>query len=64
MTFLDTADMYGSGHNEELIGRALKGKRDKVVLATKFGNVRDANGKPLGISGSPDYVRGCSEGFR
>ena len=61
VTFLDTADMYGSGHNEELIGRALKGKRDKVVLATKFGNVRDANGKPLGISGSPDYVRSACE---
>ena len=61
VTFLDTADMYGSGHNEKLVGRALKGKRDKVVLATKFGNVRDANGKPLGISGSPDYVRSACE---
>ncbi len=44
-TFLDTADMYGSGKNEELVGRAIKDRRDKVVLATKFGNVRGPNGE-------------------
>jgi len=55
--FLDTADMYGPWKNEELVGRAIKGKRDKVVLATKFGNVRGAQGEFLGVSGKPDYVR-------
>ncbi|WP_416357909.1 aldo/keto reductase [Aureimonas phyllosphaerae] len=55
--FLDTADMYGVGRNEELVGRALKGRRDRVVLATKFGNVRGANGERLGINGRPDYLR-------
>src|ERR1700761_2616815 len=55
--FLDTADMYGVGRNEELIGRFLKGKRDKVVLATKFGSMRSAEGGFLGVNGTPDYVR-------
>jgi len=55
--FLDTADMYGPWKNEELVGRAIKGKRDKVVLATKFGNLRGAQGEFLGVSGKPDYVR-------
>ena len=59
--FLDTADMYGVGHNEELVGRALKGRRDEVVIATKFGNVRGPNGERLGISGKPDYVRSACE---
>ena len=61
VTFLDTADMYGVGHNEELVGRAIEDRRDKVVLATKFGNVRGPNGKRLGISGKPDYVRQACE---
>ena len=61
VTFLDTADMYGVGRNEELVGRALKGKRDKVVLATKFGNVRGAKGERLGINGKPDYVKSACE---
>ena len=61
VTFLDTADMYGVGRNEELVGRAVAGRRDKVVLATKFGNVRGADGAYLGISGRPDYVRSCCE---
>ncbi|WP_102960918.1 aldo/keto reductase [Mangrovicella endophytica] len=61
VTFLDTADMYGVGHNEELVGKALKGRRDEVVLATKFGNVRGPNGERLGISGKPDYVRFACE---
>src|SRR3954469_22760440 len=54
---LDTADMYGVGHNEELVGRAIRDRRDGVVLATKFGNVRGPKGEFLGISGTPDYVR-------
>ena len=61
VSFLDTADMYGVGRNEELVGRAIKGRRDQVVLATKFGNVRGPNGERLGISGKPDYVRSACE---
>ena len=57
MNFLDTADMYGVGHNEQLVGKAIKDRRDKVVLATKFGNVRGPKGEFLGVSGTPDYVR-------
>jgi aryl-alcohol dehydrogenase-like predicted oxidoreductase len=60
-TFLDTADMYGVGRNEELVGRAIADRRDKVVLATKFGNVRGSNGERLGINGKPDYVREACE---
>ena len=60
-TFLDTADMYGVGRNEELVGRAIRGRRGEVVLATKFGNVRAADGTPLGINGRPDYVRSACE---
>jgi aryl-alcohol dehydrogenase-like predicted oxidoreductase len=55
--FLDTADIYGMGHNEELVGRALFDKRDQVVLATKFGNVRSTDGKFIGVNGRPEYVR-------
>jgi aryl-alcohol dehydrogenase-like predicted oxidoreductase len=61
VTFLDTADMYGVGRNEELVGRAIADRRDKVVVATKFGNVRGPNGERLGISGKPDYVRQACE---
>ena len=57
VTFLDTADIYGPFTNEELVGRAIRGRRDRVTLATKFGNVRKADGSWLGISGKPDYVR-------
>jgi aryl-alcohol dehydrogenase-like predicted oxidoreductase len=56
VTLIDTADMYGVGHNEELVGRAIRDRRDSVVLATKFGNVRGPNGERLGIDGSPQYV--------
>jgi len=56
-TFLDTADMYGSGKNEELLGRALKDRRHQVVLATKFGNVRGPKGEFLGVNGRPEYVK-------
>jgi aryl-alcohol dehydrogenase-like predicted oxidoreductase len=55
--FLDTADMYGICHNEELVGRAIRDRRRKVFLATKFGNVRGADGAFLGVNGKPDYVR-------
>jgi aryl-alcohol dehydrogenase-like predicted oxidoreductase len=57
---LDSADMYGWGHNEQLLGRALKGKRDKVVVATKFGQVKGADGKQ-GIDGRPQYVMQACE---
>jgi aryl-alcohol dehydrogenase-like predicted oxidoreductase len=55
--FLDTADMYGPFTNEKLVGKAIRGRRDAVVLATKFGNMRGEQGEFLGISGHPDYVR-------
>ncbi|MFL6145806.1 MAG: aldo/keto reductase [Labedaea sp.] len=57
VTLLDTADMYGVGRNEELVGRAIRDRRDQVVLATKFGNVRGPNGEFLGIKGDAGYVR-------
>jgi aryl-alcohol dehydrogenase-like predicted oxidoreductase len=57
ITFFDTADVYGPHTNEELLGRFLRGRRDRVVLATKFGNVRDAGGAWRGVNGRPEYVR-------
>ena len=57
VTLLDTADIYGIGRNEELVGQALKGRRDRVILATKFGNVRAPDGKFVGINGRPEYIR-------
>ena len=63
--FLDTADMYGPFKNEELVGRALRGRRDQVVLATKFGNQRGEDGAFLGINGSPEYVlKSCEDSLR
>ena len=63
VNFLDTADVYGPYKNEELVGRAIQGKRDRVVLATKFGIVRDpANPTLRGVCGRPDYVRQSCEG--
>jgi aryl-alcohol dehydrogenase-like predicted oxidoreductase len=59
--FLDTADVYGIGHNEELLRGALAGRRDKVILATKFGNMRAPDGAFLGVNGKPEYVRQCCE---
>jgi aryl-alcohol dehydrogenase-like predicted oxidoreductase len=56
INFLDTADMYGVGHNEELVGRAIKERRKNLFLATKFGNVRGKNGEFLGVNGKPEYV--------
>lgn len=63
VTFLDTADMYGPHLNEELVGKAIQGRREQVVLATKFGIVRDpADPTIRGVSGRPEYVRQCCEG--
>ncbi len=65
VNFLDTADMYGPFTNEELVGRAIRGRREEVVLATKFGNVRAADGSWLGINGRPEYVRqSCDASLR
>jgi aryl-alcohol dehydrogenase-like predicted oxidoreductase len=62
INFLDTADMYGMGHNEELAGRAIRERRKDVILATKFGNVRSEEGAFIGVSGTPEYVRKSCEG--
>jgi aryl-alcohol dehydrogenase-like predicted oxidoreductase len=61
VNFLDTADIYGLGRNEELVGKALRDRRHEAVLATKFGNLRGKDGSWLGVSGQPDYVRWCCE---
>jgi aryl-alcohol dehydrogenase-like predicted oxidoreductase len=61
INFLDTADMYGPFTNEQLVGKAIKGKRDKIILATKFGNQRSPDGKFLGINGKPEYVKQACE---
>jgi len=61
VSFLDTADMYGVGRNEELVGRAIRDRRDQVFLATKFGNVRGPNGEFGGVRGDPEYVRSACE---
>ncbi|CAK8583678.1 aldo/keto reductase [Priestia megaterium] len=57
INFLDTADMYGVGQNEKLVGQAIKNRRDQVIIATKFGNVRGEDGSFLGVNGHPDYVK-------
>jgi aryl-alcohol dehydrogenase-like predicted oxidoreductase len=65
VTLIDTADMYGPFTNEELVGRAIKGRREEVVVATKFGNVRGEHGERLGVRGDPDYVRqACDASLR
>jgi aryl-alcohol dehydrogenase-like predicted oxidoreductase len=61
INLLDTADVYGAGHNEELVGRAIQGRRDEVVLASKFGIVSGADGRPAGFNGRPEYVREACE---
>jgi aryl-alcohol dehydrogenase-like predicted oxidoreductase len=61
ITLLDTADMYGVGKNEELVGQAIKNHRNQVIIATKFGNVRGSNGEFLGIDGRPEYVKQACE---
>src|SRR5687767_2171009 len=60
INFLDSADMYGWGHNETLLGKALKGRRDRVIVATKFGQVKLADGKQS-VDGRPEYVRQACE---
>ena len=65
VTFLDTADMYGPFTNEQLVGRAIAGRRDEVQLATKFGNERHPDGSWIGINGTPDYVaRACDASLK
>lgn len=61
VNFFDTADVYGPWTNEQLVGRAIAGRRDEVVIATKFGNVRNDKGQFLGVRGDPDYVRECCD---
>jgi aryl-alcohol dehydrogenase-like predicted oxidoreductase len=61
VNFFDTADMYGSGTNEKLIGKAFKGKWNDVVLATKFGVMRGPNGEWLGLNGQPEYIKKACE---
>ncbi len=61
VTFWDTADMYGTGHNEMLISQVLRQRRDEVTIATKFGNMRRIDGLPLGVNGRPDYVKSACE---
>jgi aryl-alcohol dehydrogenase-like predicted oxidoreductase len=59
--FFDTADMYGSGHNEELLGKALKGKFAQITIATKFGVMRGPNGEFVGVNGRPEYIKRTCE---
>src|SRR5262249_26041559 len=61
VNFLDTADMYGPFTNEILVGKAIRGRRDAVVLATKFGNVRRPDGSWAGVNGRPEYVRSACD---
>jgi aryl-alcohol dehydrogenase-like predicted oxidoreductase len=61
INFLDTANVYGMGHNEELVGRAIQGRRDAVIVATKFGIVRSPDPRYRGANGRPEYVRECCE---
>jgi aryl-alcohol dehydrogenase-like predicted oxidoreductase len=62
VTLFDTADMYGPFKNEALLGRAIRGRRDAIVVATKFGNMRGADGSFQGVNGRPEYVRSACEG--
>jgi len=65
INFIDTADVYGMGRNEELVGKAIRHRRDEVVLATKFGNVRSTDGAWLDVCGRPDYVqKSCDASLR
>lgn len=61
LNFLDTANVYGLGHNEELLGRALKKNRDKFVVATKFGLIMEKNNPTVGVNGHPDYLKKCCD---
>ena len=65
VNLIDTSDAYGAGHNEQLVGRALRGIRDSVILATKFGHVLNEQGRPVGVNGRPEYVRqACDASLR
>src|SRR5256714_2067712 len=64
VNFLDTADMYGPFTNEQLVGRAIAGRRDDVIVATKFGNVRGPNGEFRGVNGRAEYVRAACDASR
>lgn len=65
INFFDTSDAYGNGHNEELVGKALKDKRQSIILCTKFGNIRDEKGKPTGMDGRPEYApKACEASLR
>lgn len=65
INFLDTADIYGAGHNEELVGRAITGRRQEVVLATKCGFIWGENGKSVGLDGSPQHIyEACDASLR
>jgi len=61
VTFIDTADIYGIGRNEELVGKAITGRRNRVIVATKFGNLRSPQGAFLGVNGRPEYVQAACE---
>src|SRR5215218_338718 len=61
VNFLDTADMYGPFTNEKLVGKAIRGRRKDVVIATKFGNMRGEDGAFLGVNGRPDYVKNACD---
>jgi aryl-alcohol dehydrogenase-like predicted oxidoreductase len=61
VTLLDTANVYGLGRNEELVGRAITGRRNEIILATKFGIVRDDDGRSFGVNGRPEYAQQCCE---
>ncbi|UCE98068.1 MAG: aldo/keto reductase [Dehalococcoidia bacterium] len=61
ITFFDTADVYGMGENEKLLGAALQNRRAEVIVATKFGNIRDQNGRYVGVNGRPEYVKKACE---
>src|SRR5690348_7640003 len=61
VTLLDTADVYGMGKNEELVGKAIRGRRNEVLIATKFGNIRGKDGAWLGVNGRPEYVQSACE---
>ena len=61
VTLFDTADVYGSGRNEQLVGKAIRGRRNEVIVATKFGNVREPDGAFVGVNGRPEYVQSACE---
>src|SRR5687768_18484262 len=61
LDFIDTSDVYAQGHSEELLGEAIRDRREQVILATKFGNLLDQNGAFAGVNGRPEYVKQACE---